>query len=146
MSHSLLKIWIHGLFGTKDRTVLISSEFEKELYNHIKQKLENELDCKVRIINGTSDHIHILFLLSPNFSIGDIFKNIKGESSHWLNQSSLTKFKFAWQTGYGAFSVSESMVKKVERYIHNQKEHHKKMTYEEEVKLFLKKYELKSNP
>ncbi len=143
MSHSLLKIWIHGVFSTKDRTALITPAFEKELYNHIKQKLENDLDCIVRIINGMSNHIHILFLLSPKFSIGDIFKNVKGESSHWINQSSFTKYKFAWQTGYGAFSVSESMVKEVEKYIANQKEHHRKMTYEQEVDLFIKKYGLK---
>lgn len=90
-----------------------------------------------------SDHIHILFLLSPKFSNGDIFKNVKGESSHWINQSSLTKNKFAWQTGYGAFSVSESMVNEVEKYIANQKEHHRKMTFEEEVNLFVNKYGIK---
>lgn len=143
MSHSLLKIWIHGVFGTKDRTSLIYNTFEKQLHLHIKEKLENELDCKVRIINGTEDHIHLLFLLSPGFNIKNIFQNIKGESSHWINQSSLIKNKFAWQTGYGAFSVSESMVKEVEKYIDNQKEHHTKMTYEEEIKLFIKKYGLK---
>lgn len=77
MSHSLLKIRIHGVFSTKDRMALITSEFEKDLYNHIKQKLENDLDCIVRIVNGMSDHIHILFLLLPKFCIGDIFKNLK---------------------------------------------------------------------
>ncbi len=143
MSHSLLKIWIHGVFSTKDRIALITPAFEKELYNHIKQKLEDDFDCIVRIINGMSDHIKILFLLSPKFSIGDIFKNIKGESSHWVNLSAFTKYKFAWQTGYGDFSVSESMVNEVEKYIANQKEHHKKMTYEQEVNLFIKKYGIK---
>ncbi len=142
MSHSLIKVWIHGVFSTKDRTALITADYEKELYNHIKQKLENDLDCIVRIINGMSDHIHILFLLSPNFSLKDIFQNVKGESSHWVNQSAFAKYKFAWQTGYGAFSVSQSMVDDVEKYIANQKEHHKKMTYEEEVNLFIKKYGL----
>ncbi|MDO8550131.1 MAG: IS200/IS605 family transposase [Ignavibacteria bacterium] len=143
MSHSLLKIWIHGIFGTKDRTSLIKNTFEAQLHSHIKEKLERELDCKVRIINGTEDHVHILFLLSPNFTMKDIFHNVKGESSHWVNQSDFIKYKFAWQTGYGAFSVSESMVKEVEKYIANQKEHHKKMTYEEEIDLFIKKYGLK---
>ena len=81
MSHSLLKIWIHGVFGTKDRTSLINNTFEVKLYNHVKQKFEEDLDCKVRAINGTEDHIHLLFQLSPKFSVGDIFKNIKGESS-----------------------------------------------------------------
>lgn len=103
-------------------------------------KLENDLECKVRIINGTEDHLHFLFLLSPNFTLKDIFQNVKGESSHWINSSDFTKGKFAWQTGYGAFSVSESMVNEVEKYIQNQKEHHKKLSYQEEVDVFIKKY------
>ena len=142
MPHSLLKVWIHGVFGTKDRSSLIKSTFETQLHNHIREKLEKDLDCNVRLINGTEDHIHILFLLSQNFSIKDIFQNVKGESSHWINQSDFIKYKFAWQTGYGAFSVSESIVKEVEKYIGNQKEHNKKMSYEEEIDLFNKKYGL----
>jgi putative transposase len=142
MSHSLVKVWIHGIFGTKDRVSLIKNTFEKELHIHIKEKLERDLDCKVRIINGTEDHVHILFLSSPNFTLKDIFQNVKGESSHWINQSDFIKNKFSWQIGYGAFSVSESMVKEVENYISNQKEHHKKMTYKEEVELLVKKYRL----
>ncbi|GBD88445.1 transposase IS200 like protein [bacterium BMS3Abin03] len=142
MSHSLLKVWIHAIFGTKDKISLIKNTFETQLHTHIKEKLEGELDCKVRIINGTEDHIHLLFLLSPNFSMKDVFQNIKGESSHWINQSDFMNYKFAWQTGYGAFSVSELMVGKVEKYIANQKEHHKKMTYKKEIDLFIKKYGL----
>lgn len=143
MSHSLIKLWIHAIFGTKDKSSLIKDTFESQLHTHIKNKLEKELDCKVRNINGTEDHIHILFLLSPNYSLKDIFQNIKGESSHWVNQSNFIKYKFAWQIGYGAYSVSESMVSKVDKYIANQKEHHKKMSYKEEVDLFMKKYGLK---
>ena len=143
MAHSLLKIWIHGIFGTKNKTSLIKNTFGTQLHTHIKEKLEVDLDCKVRIINGTEDHVHILFLLSPNFTLKDIFQNVKGESSHWVNQSDFIKYKFAWQTGYGAFSVSESKIKEVEKYIANQKEHHKKMTYKEEVDLLIKKYGLK---
>ena len=143
MSHSLVKVWIHAIFATKDRASMIKDTFEAQLHTHIKEKLERELDCKVRIINGTEDHVHLLFLLSPNFTLKDIFQNIKGESSHWINQSDFMNYKFAWQTGYGAFSVSESMVSEVEKYITNQKEHHKKMTYEEEIDLFITKYGLK---
>ena len=143
ISHSLTKIWIHGIFSTKNREPLIKPEFETELYNHIKEKLENDFECKVRIINGVTEHVHQLFLLSPKFSIETIFKNLKGESSHWINQSNFMKQKFAWQTGYGAFSISESMVKEVERYILGQKEHHKKLSYIEEIELLIKKYGLK---
>ena len=145
MSHSLVKIWIHGVLGTKDRTSLINDNFEKELHSHVKDRFEKDLDCKVRIINGTDDHVHVLFLLSPNFGIGDIFQKVKGESSHWINKSNLMSNKFAWQIGYGAFSVSESKVKDVEQYIRNQKEHHKKTSYEDEIDLLIKKYGLKIN-
>ena len=69
----------------------------------------------------------------------DIFHNVKGESSHWVNQSNFIKYKFAWQTGYGAFSISESMIKEVEKYVGNQKEHHKRITYGEEIDLLIKK-------
>jgi putative transposase len=143
MSHSLVKIWIHAIFATKDKTSLIKDTFESILHNHIKDKLEKELDCKVRNINGTEDHIHLLFLLSPNLTIKDIIQNIKGESSHWVNQSGFMNYKFAWQTGYGAFSVSESMASKVDKYIANQKEHHKTMSYKQEIDLFIKKYGIK---
>ncbi|PJA98817.1 MAG: transposase [Ignavibacteriales bacterium CG_4_9_14_3_um_filter_30_11] len=142
MSHSLTKIWLHGVFGTKDRMPLITENHEKELHNHIKEHLEKDFECSVRIINGTKDHIHILFLLNQKYSVQEIFKNVKGESSHWVNQQNHLKEKFSWQTGYGAFSVSESMVKEVEKYILTQKEHHKKITFSEEVALFIKKYDL----
>ena len=143
MSHSLNKIWIHGVFSVKGREKLINSNFEQELYNHIKDRLEKDFDCKVKIINGIEDHIHLLFLLSLNFCIKDIFKNIKGESSHWINQSGFLTRKFSWQVGYGAFSVSESKVGEVEKYIRNQKEHHKKISHLEEVELFVRKYGVK---
>ncbi|MFH1198465.1 MAG: IS200/IS605 family transposase [bacterium] len=140
MSHSLTKIWIHGIFGTKDRAKLILPEYEKNLHAEIQNSIEMSFESKVRIINGTEDHVHILFLLSPNFCVRDIFKNIKGGSSHWWNQQNYSQIKFAWQTGYGAFSVSESKLRDVEKYIRNQKEHHRKITYQEEVELFVKKY------
>ena len=142
MSHSLTKIWIHGVFGTKDRQPIIIANHETDLYNHIKMNLINDLGCFVKSINGTEDHLHILFLLNPNYSCSEIFKNIKGESSHWWNQQKFSKTKFAWQTGYGAFSVSESMIDEVDKYIRNQKQHHKKVTYAQEVELFMDKYGL----
>ena len=140
MAHSQTKIWIHGIVGTKDREPLIREEMENKMYEHIKNKLENELDCKLRKINGDKDHIHILFLLSPLFSIKDIMQNLKGETSHWINQNEITKFKFAFQIGYGAYSVSESKLNEIEKYIDNQKEHHRKMTFKEEYELFMKKH------
>lgn len=145
MSHSQTKIWIHAIIGIKDRQPSISKSIEQKVYDHIKHKLENELDCKLRKINGGKDHIHILFLMSPLHSLKDIMQNIKGETSHWVNQNILSDFKFAFQTGYGTFSVSESKLKDVEKYIDNQKEHHKKLTFQEEYNIFMKKYVILSD-
>jgi putative transposase len=139
MSHSLTKVWIHSILGVKNKHAWISEKIAQSIYKHIEENLLS-IDCKPRIINGVEDHIHLLFLLSPNISLADLEKKIKGETSHWINQNDLMTNKFAWQVGYGAFSVSESNVKAVQAYIKTQKEHHKKMTFEEEYKLFLEKH------
>lgn len=142
MSHSFTRIWIHTVLGTKDRQPFIRPEFESALHEHIKHHLEEDFDCPVRAINGVPDHIHVLLLLSPNHSVKDLLQNAKGESSHWANQQDFTKLKFAWQTGYSAFSVSESGVLEVQRYIENQKLHHQKRTYVEECEELICEYGL----
>jgi REP element-mobilizing transposase RayT len=140
MSHSFTKIWIHAVFSTKDRSQLITSNFENKLYDHIKGGIQKQFEMEVRAINGMTEHLHIVFRLNPNFSFTDIMKYIKGESSHWVNSNDFTNFKFAWQTGYSAFSVSESMMEAVVKYVNNQKEYHKKVSFAEEYELFMKKY------
>ncbi len=138
MPSSLSKIWIHVLFSTKNRVPLIESTFESKLYSHIKQHLENDLHCFLSAINGTPDHLHLLFLLDPNYALKDILKNIKGESSHWVNSNDFITSKFAWQKSYTAVSVGDSSVKELERFIELQKEHHRTLTYLEEHRRFLK--------
>jgi REP element-mobilizing transposase RayT len=123
MSHSLSKIWIHAVWATKERKPLVISSVEGKLYPFISSQLR-EMGCPVRIINGMPDHVHCLFLLSREKSISDVIKQIKGSSSHFINQNEMISEKFAWQTGYAAFSVSESGVEKVYQYIKNQKRHH----------------------
>ncbi|MBL7075118.1 transposase [candidate division KSB1 bacterium] len=145
MSHSLTKLWVHAIWGTKDRIPLLKDPFRSKIIHHIQDKLE-ELDCGVRIINGTADHFHALFLLCNDKSLAEVMKMIKGESSHWINQQDIISRKFAWQVGYGGFSVSESMVKQVEDYIRKQEEHHRKMTFQEEYDRFLKQYGLSEKP
>lgn len=136
MSHSYNKIWIHAIWATKERQPLIKSEIERKLHEFLSNQLK-ELDCRVRIINGMPDHIHCLFLQNPNKPITDIIKQLKGSSSHFINQQNIIVEKFAWQTGYAAYSVSESGVEKVYDYIRNQKQHHQKRTFQTEFEQFI---------
>ena len=143
MPHSFNKIWIHTIWATKNRVPLIDVPVEKKIHQFIAEQFRN-LGCPVRIINGMPDHIHCLFLLSPQKSIADVIKQIKGSSSHYINQQNLINDKFAWQTGYAAYSVSESVVNKVYQYINNQKQHHQKKTFQQEHNEFLNVYGLQS--
>jgi putative transposase len=137
MPHSLTKFWIHAVWSTKDRSPLLKNEFKMEMIRHIRQKIE-EMECPVRIINGPSDHLHALFLLNAEKPPADVLQMAKGESAHWVNQQQFLRVKFAWQTGYCGFSVSPSVVNKVEAYIRRQEEHHRKMTFMEEYNRFIK--------
>jgi len=118
MPHSYNKIWIHAIWSTKGRIPLISSSIEQKVYPFISEQLR-EKGCPARLINGMPDHIHCLFLLNSQKSISELIKQIKGSSSHWINQNNLISEKFAWQTGYASYSVSESVVEKVYQYIKN---------------------------
>ena len=139
MPHSYNKIWIHAIWATKERIPIIHSNIEYKIHQFISEQLRAQ-GCLVRIINGMPDHIHCLFLLSPQKSIAEVIKQIKGSSSHYVNQNDLTSKKFAWQTGYAAYSVSESVVEKVFQYIKTQKEHHQKKSFLQEYEAFLKLY------
>ena len=143
MSHSFNKIWIHAIWATKERLPLLHQNSEQKVYQFIAEQLR-ELGCPVRIINGMPDHIHCLFLLNPQKSIADVIKQIKGSSSHYINENNIIPDKFSWQTGYAAYSVSESVVEKVFQYIKSQKEHHQKKTYQQEYEEFLKLYGLET--
>ena len=136
MPHSFNKIWIHAIWATKDRMPLIQLNVENQIYQFISDQLR-EQNCPVRIINRMPDHIHCLFLLSPQKTISDVVKQIKGSSSHFINQQELIPEKFSWQTGYAAYSVSESVVNKVFEYIQNQKIHHQKKTFQQEYDEFI---------
>lgn len=141
MPHSFNKIWIHAIWSTKDRHPFIHSNVEHKIYHFISEQFR-EQGCPVSIINGMPDHVHCLFLLSPQKSIAEVIKQIKGSSSHYINQNNLIVDKFSSQTGYAAYSVSESVVDKVHNYIHNQKQHHAKKTFQQEYDEFIKLYGL----
>ena len=141
MPHSFIKIWIHAVWATKERQPLIHKSVENTIYQFISEQLRAQ-GCPVRIINGMPDHIHCLFLLSRKKSIAEVIKQIKGSSSHYINQANLISEKFSWQTGYAAFSVSESIVDKVFQYIKNQKQHRTKKKFQQEYEEFIELYGL----
>jgi|SRR5690242_1852848 len=144
MSHSFNKIWIHAIWATKEREPFINSNVEEKLHEFIKGEL-NSQGCRVGIINGMPDHVHCLFLLNPNKPIAEVIKQIKGSSSHFVNQNNLVKEKFSWQTGYAAYSVSESVFEKVFKYIQNQKTHHQKKTFQQEYEEYIRLNGLDNN-
>ncbi len=136
---SFVKIWVHCVWGTKDRENLIDDNLKEILYKHVKEYSKvNDiyLDC----INGASEHVHLLISLNNDQSIAKVVNLIKGESSHWINKNNLTNGKFEWAKEYFAVSVSESSVVKVREYIKNQEEHHRKKSFKEEYDEFMKKY------
>jgi len=137
MPHSFNKIWIHAIWSTKEREPVITPTIETELFDFMQTQFR-ELGCPVRIINGVTDHVHCLFLLNPQKSIAEVIKQIKGSSSHYINQQDKSPTKFAWQTGYAAYSVSESVLQRVFQYIANQKEHHRKKPFIQEYEEFMK--------
>lgn len=141
MSHSYSKVWIHAVWATKYRKQILDPQIEKTVFVFLANQLK-ELGCQVGIINGMPDHIHCLYLQNPDKTIADIIKQIKGSSTYFINQQHLIGGKFAWQTGYGAFSVSELGVDKVFKYIANQKKHHRKRTFQLEYEEFIKIHNL----
>lgn len=137
MPHSFIKIWIHAIWATKERYPLIKTEIERSVFSNMHQQF-TDTGCPVKIINGISDHVHCLFLLNAQKSIAEVIKQVKGSTSHWVNEQNIIPEKFSWQTGYAAYSVSESQLRKVYQYILNQKEHHKKKSFTQEYDEFIK--------
>jgi REP element-mobilizing transposase RayT len=137
MGQSLSQIFIHLVFGTKNRKPLLANSVREELHAYIAGILK-ELKSPALKINSVEDHIHILFLLSKNYALFKVVEEVKKSSSKWIKTKGISNF--AWQIGYGAFSVSSSKLDAVKKYIDNQEEHHKKRSFVKEVELFMKEY------
>ena len=144
MSQTYYKIWIHLIWSTKNRQPLLQKELRQKVLNHIQEKSQTD-GIYIDIINGMQDHIHCLMSVNPKYSISEIINKIKGESSHWINHQNLLNIQFAWQNGYSAFSVSESQIEKTREYINNQENHHKKLTFIEEVEKLLKLHNIRNS-
>ena len=137
MAQSLMDIVVHIVFSTKGRRPWIFPEIESEFYAYIGGICRN-LHCPTILLNGTTDHIHVLLLLSSTISVSDLICKMKSNSSIWI-KSKGSKFEdFSWQKGYGAFSVSRNRIYGAVKYIQNQKEHHRVITFQEEMIAMLK--------
>jgi REP element-mobilizing transposase RayT len=141
---SYVKVWIHAVWGTKNRYPILTNDFRQELFGHIKANAKEKQIC-IDTINGYLDHIHCLFLLNADMSTSKAMQLIKGESAHWANKSSTFKPRLEWANEYYAVSVGASMVNRVREYIKTQEEHHRKESFQEECDEFLRKYNPKSH-
>jgi REP element-mobilizing transposase RayT len=142
MGQSLAQVYLHLIFSTKNRYPFIDSTIEQELFAYIGGIIKQQKGVSFSI-NGTLNHIHILCSAPRTVSLSDFMKEIKGSSSRWIKTKGNRYQKFAWQDGYAIFSVSSSQKQIVGEYISNQKIHHKKMSFENELIAFLEKYNIK---
>ena len=139
MANTYHQIYIQTVFAVKYRNAAIDKEWQHQLYGVI-GNLINEANCKTIIVNGVSDHVHCFLGLRPSVSVSDLMKVVKAKSSKFINDRKLTKNRFEWQRGYGAFSVSQSQLRKVKNYISNQSEHHKNKSFEGEYENWKEEY------
>ncbi len=141
MAGTFSQLYVQIVFAVKGRENLINKTWKDELYKYISGIIKGK-NQKPIIINGMPDHIHIFIGLKPSVAIADLVRDIKNNSSNYINDRKLVKGKFSWQEGYGAFSYSHSHIADVYNYILNQEHHHRKRTFKEEYYNFLKKFEV----
>lgn len=136
MAHTAGNLVIHLIFSTKGRQTLRTPEIRTDLFAYL-GGIIREMHGTALIINGTGDHVHMLIRIRPVQAAAEVARVVKTNSSRWVREK--WNAHFSWQTGYGAFSVSESNVPAVSRYIATQDEHHKKLTFQQEYVAFLKR-------
>ena len=141
MSQSLSKLFVHIVFHVKNNRIKILKKDRSALYAYMGTIIKDNNSIPI-IINGVEDHIHILCVMSKNIALSKLVEEIKRHSSRWIKSQDSQYTKFSWQAGYGGFSVSPALHKKVKDYIVNQEEHHKKISFQKEYLKFLKEYDI----
>ncbi len=139
MPQSIARLYVHLIFSTKHRERLITDGVRPSLHAYMATVLQN-FNCPPVLINSVEDHIHILFELGRTVAVSQAVEEVKTTSSKWIKTQGAEFAGFAWQSGYGAFSVSESIVPAVRDYIGNQREHHRSKSFQEEYRAFLEKH------
>lgn len=141
MTKTYSQIYIQYVFAVKYRQNLLHKSWREELFKYM-AGIIREKGQKPIIVNGVEDHVHIFVGLKPAMSISSLIRDVKNNSTNFINDRGLVKGKFSWQEGYGAFSYAQSQISNVFRYIENQEEHHRKRTFRDEYLDFLKKFEI----
>jgi REP element-mobilizing transposase RayT len=139
MPHSYASIFTHIVYSTKNRTPQIDTALEERLFPYL-AGIVKQLGGKACIINGVSDHVHLLTATPPTITVAELIGKVKGSSSKWIHETFPERARFQWQRGYGAFSVSRSNVPTVARYIERQKIHHRKATFTAEFRALLQRH------
>ena len=142
MPQSLAKILLHVVFSTKERRPLLRDRAFREEMHHYLGGILKGLDCPPIIVGGVEDHVHFLCVLSRTCAPADLVKEVKRSSSLWIKTRAPEFADFAWQSGYGVFSIGHSQIEEVRRYIESQEEHHHKLTFQDEFRRLLQRYEL----
>ena len=141
MAQSLAKVYIHLIFSTKHRERILFDEIRADLHAYMGGILAGRGSQPLEI-NSEPDHVHALFTLPRTETLSDVVGNLKKSSNDWLRTRDQRLASFYWQGGYGAFSVSQSAVEEVRDYIRRQREHHQRLSFQEEFRLFLRRYEI----
>jgi REP element-mobilizing transposase RayT len=141
MSQSLAKVYLHAVFSTKNRELVLADDWRDELF-HVLGGAGNNIGCQSLIVGGVADHSHMLFQLGRTITIAEAVGTIKSTSSAWVNQTRGLPTPFHWQAGYAVFSVSQSNVETVREYIRRQPEHHLKQSFQDELREWLRRYEI----
>lgn len=141
MANTYTSIYIHLVFAVKWRLNLISKEWKDDLYKYISGIVAHK-NQKLMIINGMPDHLHLLLSINQDCVISDLVRDIKSNSSKWINQNNLVKGRFEWQSGFGVFSISHFDIKKIIKYVENQETHHASNSFRVEYTNFLKSHEV----
>jgi len=139
MSQSLAKVYLHGIFSTKNREPLLADNWRDELFRVMGGTINN-LGCQSMIVGGMADHVHVLFQLGRTITIADAMGKIKSTTSLWVNQNHVQSFH--WQAGYAVLSVSQSNVEAVRAYIQNQAKNHAQQSFQDELREWLRRYEI----
>ena len=139
MANTYTQIYIHIVFAVQHRNVLISTSWKERLHKYTTGIIQNQ-GHKLIAINTMPDHVHIFIGMKPDVALSDLVRDIKRDSTNFVNKEIRVRGKFAWQEGFGAFSYSHSQIDSVVKYIMNQEEHHSRRTFREEYEAMLKEF------